>query len=261
MEEDKKAIVYGVANQKGGVGKTTTCLGLGAALAEAGEKVLLVDLDPQAGLTISLGLDPDSLEETIYDVLLGAKSFGEITIPTDQEGLELVPSNLDLSGATVELVQTGKSWQRTLENVLEGGEVLTSYDYVLADCPPSLGSLTVTVLAASDTVIVPVQLEYLALTGLKQLNKIVERVKDNYNPDLEIRILRTMHDRRTRHTEEAVEEIKGVFGGKVYDEVIPRTIKFADSTLAGEPITTYAPGSEAAKLYRKLAEEVLTDGR
>ncbi len=260
MKENKQAAVYGIANQKGGVGKSTTCLALGAALTEKEKSVLLIDLDPQAGLTISLGLNPDSFEETIYDAFMGNMSVNEVVVSTDIEGLNLVPSNLDLSGATVELVQEGNDWQKKLDTVLDQDGVLDRYDYVLMDCPPSLGALTINVLAASDAIVVPVQLEYLALTGLKQLNKIVDRVKHNFNPELEIRILRTMHDRRTRHTEEAVDEIEDVFGGKVYDTVIPRTIKFADSTLAGEPITTYAPNSEASKLYHQLAEEVIKNG-
>jgi len=260
MKKNKQATVYGIANQKGGVGKSTTCLALGAALVEKEKSVLLIDLDPQAGLTISLGLDPDSFEETVYDAFMGNMSVNEVAISTDIEGLELVPSNLDLSGATVELVQKGNDWQKTLKTVLAQDGVLDQYDYVLMDCPPSLGALTINVLAASDAVVVPVQLEYLALTGLKQLNKIVDRVKNNFNPGLDIRILRTMHDRRTRHTEEAIDELEDVFGGRVYDTVIPRTIKFADSTLAGKPITTYAPNSEASKLYHQLAEEVINGG-
>ena len=259
MNENKQATVYGIANQKGGVGKSTTCLALGAALSEKGKNVLLIDLDPQAGLTISLGLDPDSFEETVYDAFMGNMSVNEVAVSTEIEELKLVPSNLDLSGATVELVQEGDDWQKRLNTVLDQDGVLNQYDHVLMDCPPSLGALTINVLAASDAIVVPVQLEYLALTGLKQLNKIVDRVKHNFNSELDIRILRTMHDRRTRHTEEAVNEIEDVFGGRVYDTVIPRTIKFADSTLAGEPITTYAPSSEASKLYHQLAEEVLHD--
>lgn len=260
MNEKEKAKIYSIANQKGGVGKSTTCLALGAALAEKGEKTLLIDLDPQAGLTTSLGMDPNACEETIYDPLLGSSPVNEVVIPTDQDGLELVPSNLDLSGAAVELVNEGEGWQKRLRGILEGDDLLGEYRYVLLDCPPSLGALTINGLATSEVVMVPVQLEYLALTGLKQLNKIIERVSKNYNPGLEIKILRTMHDRRTRHTEEAVGELANVFGGRVYDTVIPRTIKFADSTLAGEPITAYAPNSEAAKLYHQLAEEVISGG-
>ncbi len=250
--------VYAVANQKGGVGKTTTCICLGAALAELDHKVLLVDLDPQGGATTSLGFDPDKFDLTTYNVLIDEDlPITQVIIPTKVRGLDLAPANLDLAGVEGELLgEIG--WDRTLRGALQ--PVLDLYDFVFLDCPPSLGVLTTNALMASHKVIVPVQTEYLALRGLKQLQHVITKVQKKGNPDLSFKILRTMHQAHTVHAQEASEELEKVFAGRVYTTVIHRTIKFAEATVAGEPIVSYLPRSPGAVSYRKLAQEVLNDG-
>ena len=252
------AKIYAIANQKGGVGKTTTCFCLGSALAESNQKVLLIDLDPQAGLTTSLGFDPDSFDPTIYNVLLNPEStpLQHIITQTNIFNLHFAPSNLDLAGAEGELIgEIG--WDRSLKDVLP--PVAKDYHFILVDCPPSLGVLTANALMAADKVIIPVQTEYLALRGLKHLNDSVAKVKRKGNNTLSLRILRTMHDVRTLHSKEVVEELAKIFPDQIYKTIIKRTIKFADATLAGESILSYAKNSEAATAYRNLSKEVLKD--
>jgi len=254
------AIIYSVTNQKGGVGKTTTCLCLGAAIAESGYKVLLVDFDPQAGLTVCLGLDPDSFSTTIYDSLLNCEQtpLKNVIINTKIQNLDLVPSNLDLAGAEGELIgEIG--WDRNLKDALS--LVKNDYDYIFIDCPPSLGVLTTNALICADTVIVPVQTEYLALRGLKQLGNIITKVRKKGNPDLKRRILRTMHNKRTLHSKEVVEELEKIFPDEIFKTIIKRTVKFADASLAGMPVIFYAKNSEAAESYRNLAKEVIEDAK
>lgn len=249
--------LYAITNQKGGVGKSTTCACLGTALAELGRKVIIVDLDPQAGLTTSLGFDPDSLETTIYQAIIDdSYPIQEIISKTKVPNLYFIPSNLDLAGAEAELIgEIG--WDRILKDVLS--PILNDYDFVFIDCPPSLGLLTTNALMASDRAIIPVQCEYLAFRGLKQLNKIIYKVRKKGNPELRAKILRTMHDLRTIHSREIVEELEKVFGDQIYKTIIKRTIKFADSAVAGVPILIYDKRSEGAEAYRQLAKEILQE--
>jgi chromosome partitioning protein len=253
------AKIYAIANQKGGVGKSTTCFCLATGLSEeGGKRVLMVDLDPQAGLTTSLGLHPESLLRTVYNALVNPEevALASVIIPTKIPNVSLAPANLDLAGAEVELFgEIG--WDRAFKEILF--PVQNDYDYILADCPPSLGILTTNALMAAEQVIIPVQSEYLALRGLKQLHDIIHKVRKKGNPILMAKILRTMHNPRTIHSQEVAEEIKNIFGSQVYEAIIKRTIKFADSTLAGEPILIYAKDSDAAHAYRSLAREVLVE--
>jgi chromosome partitioning protein len=251
--------IYAVCNQKGGVGKTTTALSLGAALAEQGQRVLLVDLDPQGGLTVSLGYRPESFEQTIYNVFLGQRKLREViyeaTGPASGFRLALVPANLDLAGAEVELIQE-LGWDRLLRESLTDPKVQEN-DFVLIDCPPSLGVLTVNALVASEVAIVPVQTQFLALRALKHLKELVEKVKKRANPELKLRILRTMHERRTVHAREVAEELERLFPEEVLQVIVPKTVRFAEAALAGKPILAYAQDSEAAHAYRALAQELL----
>jgi len=251
-------IIYSISNQKGGVGKTTTCSCLATALAEENKRVLIIDLDPQGALTISFGFNPDVFNQTIYNVLISPEDvpLKSVIIKTNIPNVDLIPSNLDLAGAEGELIgEIG--WDRTLKEALS--TISSNYDYILLDSPPSLGVLTTNALMSAERVIIPVQTEYLALKGLKQLNRIITKVKKKGNPNLKIKILRTMHNIRTIHSTEIVEELKNIFGNQVYETIIKRTIKFADSTLAGQPILIYAKDSEGAEAYRNLAKEILKE--
>jgi chromosome partitioning protein len=250
------ARVISMCNQKGGVGKTTTTINLGAALAEQGRKVLLVDFDPQGSLSVGLGLNPHEMELTVYNLLMQREvGLTDVIVPTDVPGMDLLPSNIDLSAAEVQLVHE-VAREQTLQRVLT--PAVDDYDVILIDCQPSLGLLTVNALTASDGVIVPLECEYFALRGVALLKTTIDKVTERLNPKLRIEgVLGTMYDGRTLHGREVMERLVDAWGDTVFHTVIRRTVKFSDSTVAGEPITVYAGDSAGADAYRQLAKEVL----
>jgi chromosome partitioning protein len=246
---------YAFANQKGGVGKTTTAINLAAYLGLAGKKVLLVDMDPQANATSSLGHDKRSGGPSVYDALVGARSVHEVISPTSHAGVDLLPSAIQLAGAEIELVGVIAREAR-LQRVLKG--VVEGYDYVLIDCPPSLGLLTVNALMASDGVIIPVQCEYLALEGLGQLVSTIDLIRDNLNPRLRVAgVVMTMYDSRTNLSQGVVEEVRQHFPTLTFDTVIPRNVRLGEAPSFGRPISAYDPGSRGAIAYKALAEELI----
>ena len=250
------ALVIAMCNQKGGVGKTTTTINLGAALAELGRRVLLVDFDPQGSLSVGLGVNPHTLEHSIYNLLLSRDtSIDDVIDRTGVNNLDILPSNIDLSAAEVQLVSE-VAREQTLLRVLEA--VKPRYDVILIDCAPSLGLLTINALTAADKVIMPLETEFFALRGVALLTDTIAKVTDRLNPRLEILgILGTMYDPRTLHNKEVLERVVQAFGDRVFHTVIRRTVKFPETTVAGEPITTYATNSPGATAYRTLAREVL----
>lgn len=254
--ERPKGAVIAVANQKGGVGKTTTAVSLSAALAHAGSQVLLVDLDPQANASSGLGCRPGPDQPTTYHVLSGSADADAAVVPTSVTNLRLLPSSIDLAGAEVELVGA-MSREQILRRVLE--PLTRQADLLIIDCPPSLGLLTVNGLTAADGVIVPIQCEYYALEGLEALRRNVELVRTNLNPELKILgFALTMLDGRTRLSHQVVEEVRLHFGEKVFETRIPRSVRVAEAPGFGQPITLFDPGSRAAVAYRRLANEVQT---
>jgi chromosome partitioning protein len=250
------ASVLAMCNQKGGVGKTTSTINLGAALAEYGRRVLLVDFDPQGALSVGLGVQPHQLEQTIYNVIMErGTDVHDVVRRTGVEGMDLLPSNIDLSAAEVQLVaEVGR--EQTLGRVLR--PLIDNYDFVLVDCQPSLGLLTVNALAAADGVIIPLECEFFSLRGVALLIDTIEKVRERLNPKLEISgILATMFDPRTLHSREVMARVVEAFGDIVFDSVINRTVRFPETTVAGEPITRWAPRSTGARAYRALAREVI----
>ena len=250
------ARIVAVCNQKGGVGKTTTTINLGAALAEFGRRVLLVDFDPQGALSVGLGIQPHELDSTVYNLLMErGTSPAEVVVKTSVAGMELLPSNIDLSGAEVQLVhEVGREF--VLGGVLE--TLVPDYDIVLIDCQPSLGLLTVNALACSDGIIVPLECEYFAMRGVALLTETVDKVSRRINPRLQMDgLLATMYDSRTLHSREVLTRVVDRFGDEVFHTVISRTVRFPDATVAGEPITCFDPASTGASSYRELAKEVL----
>jgi len=250
------ARVVAVCNQKGGVGKTTTTISLGAALAEFGRRVLLVDFDPQGALSVGLGIQPHELDATIYNLLMERGTTpSEVVMKTSVAGMELLPSNIDLSGAEVQLVhEVGREF--VLGGVLES--LIPEYDVVLIDCQPSLGLLTVNALACSDGIIVPLECEYFAMRGVALLTETIDKVSRRINPRLHVDgLLATMYDSRTLHSREVLTRVVDRFGDEVFHTVISRTVRFPDATVAGEPITSFDPASNGASSYRQLAKEVL----
>ncbi|CAM5728459.1 ParA family protein [Mycolicibacterium aubagnense] len=250
------AKVIAMCNQKGGVGKTTSTINLGASLAEYGRRVLLVDLDPQGALSAGLGVPHYDLEHTVHNLLIEPRvSIDDVLINTRVKGLDLVPSNIDLSAAEIQLVnEVGR--EQTLARALY--PVLDRYDYVLIDCQPSLGLLTVNGLACADGVIIPTECEFFSLRGLALLTDTVDKVRDRLNPKLDISgILITRYDNRTVNAREVMARVVERFGDLVFDTVISRTVRFPETSVAGEPITTWAPKSGGAQAYRALACEVI----
>ncbi len=246
--------ILAIANQKGGVGKTTTTVNLAACIAELGYRVLVVDFDPQANATSALGIDPRSVEKSMYDVILNDVNLRDCIIESPWESLSVAPSNLDLAGAEIELVS---AFNR--ERLLDGAiaSVILDYDYVLIDCPPSIGLLTVNALTAASEVLVPIQCEYLALEGLGQLLSNVERVKTHLNKDLHIStIALVMFDARTKLAGQVVEEIRSHFGERVCQQTVPRSVRLSEAPSYGQPIIYYDSSSRGAIAYRSLAKEI-----
>ncbi|HEY9476232.1 MAG TPA: AAA family ATPase [Mycobacteriales bacterium] len=256
VREHGPARVVALANQKGGVGKTTSTINLGAALAEYGRRVLLVDFDPQGALSVGLGVNPHQLDMTIYNLLMGgAVSIDEVLLKTNVAGMDLLPSNIDLSAAEVQLVSE-VAREQSLLRVLR--PVLNEYDFILIDCQPSLGLLTINALTAAQSVIIPLECEFFSLRGVALLIDTIDKIRARLNPDLQIEgILATMYDARTVHAREVFARVVEAFGDTVFDTVIARTVRFPETTVAGEPITTWAPTSSGARAYRNLAREVL----
>jgi len=255
--------VIAVANQKGGVGKTTTNINLSACLAQAGKKVLAVDMDPQGNCTSGLGLDKNNLQCSIYDLLLGQCYTEDAIFDTSVENLTIIPSNIDLSGAEVELVNRGHR-EYILKSILDDSKYL--YDYILIDCPPSLNILTINSLTAADTVLVPIQCEYYALEGLTQLMRTIELVQRRLNPYLKVEgIVFTMFDARTNLSMQVVDEVKRHMNVNVYHTIIPRNVRLSEAPSHGVPITLYDEKSKGAESYIALAQEVMlgsnTDNR
>jgi chromosome partitioning protein len=253
------ARVIAMCNQKGGVGKTTTTINLGAALAEYGRRVLLVDFDPQGALSVGLGVNPHGLERTVYTLLLDRSiDVREVVRPTRLPGVDVLPANIDLSAAEVQLV-TEVAREQALVRALR--PALDDYDVVLIDCQPSLGLLTVNALTAAHGVVVPLECEFFALRGVALLVETIEKIQDRLNPALQLDgILATMYDPRTLHSREVVARVVEAFGGRVFETVIGRTVKFPDASVAAEPITTYAPSHAGAEAYRQLARELVSRG-
>jgi chromosome partitioning protein len=253
------AEVLAIVNQKGGVGKTTTTVNLGAFLAEQNKRVLLIDMDPQANATSGVGLDVEKITGGIYELICGQKDILEVLHPTSVKNLHIIPASPDLAGATVELLNVADREQQ-LKKIIDS--VKDSYDYILIDCPPSIGILTINALAAATQVVVPVQCEYYALEGLGRLMNTIELVRSEVNPQLELGgIVMTMFDPRTKLSKEVVEETRKHFNDKVFKTIIPRNVRISEAPSYGQPITIYAKRSEGAIAYQALTKEVLQNAR
>lgn len=259
LDRHGPARIIALCNQKGGVGKTTTTINLGAALADYGRRVLIVDFDPQGAASVGLGVNPHELDRTVYNLLMERNASLEAAVrPTGVPGLDLLPANIDLSAAEVQLVGE-VARESVLARVLRPAEA--EYDVVLIDCQPSLGLLTVNALTAAHGVLIPLECEFFALRGVALLIETVEKVRDRLNPRLQIDgILGTMHDPRTLHSREVLARVHEAFGDQLLHTVIGRTVKFPDSSVAAEPITTYAPSHAGAAAYRQLARELIARG-
>ena len=247
--------IIAVANQKGGVGKTTTSINLAACLAEKGKKVLAVDMDPQGNLTSGLGVDKDSVEKSIYELIIGEVDIKEVINKEVLENLDIIPTSIDLSAAEIELIGVDDK-EYILRNAID--QVKDQYDFVIIDCPPSLSMLTINAMTTADSVIVPIQCEYYALEGLSQLIHTVELVKDRLNSKLEIEgVVFTMYDARTNLSLQVVENVKDYLQQNIYKTIIPRNIRLAEAPSYGLPINKYDPKSTGAESYMRLADEVI----
>ena len=250
--------IYAVVNQKGGVGKTTTAVNLSACLAVAGKRVLLVDMDPQGNATSGVGVVKSMLDRCVYDVLINDGKIEDVTVKTETPGLDLVPARLDLAGADIELMSSLSRETKLKQSLIS---VRDRYDFIIIDCPPSLGLLTVNVLTAAEYVILPIQCEYYALEGLSQLLRTLDLVRQHLNPKLEIaKVLLTMFDYRTKLSEQVVEEVRRFFIDKVASVLVPRNVRLSEAPSHGQPIISYDPKSKGAEAYSHFAAEVITFG-
>ena len=247
--------IIAIANQKGGVGKTTTAINLSSCLAEAGKKVLTIDLDPQGNMTSGLGVDKNELENTVYELMLDECSIKESMADTVVEGMKIIPSNVNLAGAEIELLGINDK-EYILKNAVD--YIRDDYDFIIIDCPPSLNMLTINAMTTADSVLVPIQCEYYALEGLTQLIHTIELVQNRLNPDLDIEgVVFTMYDARTNLSLQVVENVKNNLDQSIYKTIIPRNVRLAEAPSYGLPITLYDKRSVGAESYRLLAEEVL----
>lgn len=250
--------IIAIANQKGGVGKTTTAINLSACLAELGEKVLAIDMDPQGNMTSGLGIDKNNVEYTVYDLIIGEAEINQVIYKEALENLDVLPANVDLSAAEIELIGIDNK-EYIIRDEVE--KVKNNYDYIIIDCPPSLSMLTINAMTTADTVLVPIQCEYYALEGLSQLIHTIDLVKERLNPRLEMEgVVFTMYDARTNLSLQVVENVKENLNKTIYKTIIPRNIRLAEAPSHGMPINMYDPKSAGAENYRLLAEEVIHKG-
>ncbi len=247
--------IISFANQKGGVGKTTTCINLAAYVSAMGKKVLVLDLDPQGNATSGLGIEKEKDLKTIYDLISGDTNIEDVIKPTIVENLDIIPSTVDLAGAEIEMVQMPQR-EKIIKGILE--PIKNNYDFIMIDCPPSLGLITVNALTASDSVVIPIQCEFFALEGLTQLMNTIKLIKYHLNPSIDIEgVVMTMKDKRSNLTTQVSDEILKFFGKRVFFTYIPRNIRLAEAPSHGEPILVYEPSSKGAEAYMSLAEEFL----
>lgn len=248
--------IVSFSNQKGGVGKTTTCVNMAAYIAASGKRVLLIDMDPQGNATTGMGFSKSTLKKSVYNVLIDDEKASDNILKTELEGMDILPSNIDLAGAEVELVYK-RSREKVLKNAL--AEVRDRYDYIFIDCPPSLGLLTINALAAADAVIIPIQSEYYALEGLSQLMNSITLVKQHLNPDLNVDgVVLTMYDSRSLISKQIAEEIRKFFTKRLFEIVVPRNVRLVEASSYGKPIMMHDPKCTGARAYKALTEEYLT---